>query len=73
MSSQQRARIYLVHGKQVAIIKSNRYTYNVRFVKSGKFREIYKHLVIRWEPKPKKTIKVKKIKSQTKLDFQKSS
>ena len=73
MSSEIKPRIYLVHGKQVAIIKSNTYTYNVRFIKSGKFREIYKHLVIKWYPKTKKvtkkTPKQKPVNSQTTLDL----
>jgi hypothetical protein len=45
-----RDRIFLVKGEQVAIIKSNPHTYNVRFVKSGKFMEVYKHFVISWYP-----------------------
>jgi len=66
-------RIYLVDGKRVAIIKSNTHTYNVRFVKSGIFMEVYKKYVISWFPKPTKKsstpIPKKPKNSQTSLDF----
>lgn len=49
-------RLHLVDGKRVAIITSNTHTYNVRFIKSGKFMEIHKSFVktINYIPKPKK-------------------
>lgn len=49
-------RIHLVDGKRVAIITSNLHTYNVRFVKSGKFMEIHKSFVktINYTPKTQK-------------------
>jgi hypothetical protein len=65
-------RIFLVDGKQVAIIKSNEHTYNVRFVKSGKFMEIYKKYVVSWwvpANKPSKPKPPKPQDPQTELDF----
>jgi hypothetical protein len=67
----EKHRIFLVDGKQVAIIKSNEHTYNVRFIKSGKFLEVYKKYVISWYPKakPQKKTPPKKTNPQTSLDF----
>lgn len=63
-------RIFLVDGKRVAIIKANTHTYNVRFVKSGKFMEIAKKYVISWTPSDKeKPTKESKPNSQTRLDI----
>lgn len=61
-------RIFLVDRKQVAIIKSNEHTYNVRFVKSGKFMEIYKKYVKSYYPKPK-SAKQKPTDQQQKLNL----
>ena len=67
-SFKMKERIHLVDGKQIAIIKSNTHTYNVRFVKSGKFQEIYKKYVVTWYPKNKKPKpKLKKIDPQLKF------
>lgn len=38
-------KLNLVDGKRVAIIKSNTHTYNIRYIKSGKFAEVYKRFV----------------------------
>ena len=71
--SSVKQRIFLVDGKQVAIIKSNEHTYNVRFVKSGLFQEVYKKYVISWHPdKNKSKTKTKpatKVDPQTKINF----
>lgn len=47
-------KLNLVDGKRVAIITSNTHTYNVRFIKSGKFMEIHKSYVktVYVTPKP---------------------
>ena len=65
-------RIFLVDGKQVAIILATEHTYHVRFVKSGKFMEVYKKYVISYYPKAKKQKKVaipKEVNPQQKLIF----
>lgn len=65
-------RIYLVDKKRVAIIKLNEHTYNIRFVKSGRFMEIYKRFVISWYPPPatpSKPTPKKPKNSQTSLDI----
>lgn len=65
-----KTRIHLVDGKKVAIIKSNEHTYNVRFVKSGKFQEIHKSFVVTWYPKQQKPKpKTKPDNFQTRMDF----
>jgi len=71
MGKQQR--IFLCKGEQVAIIKSNTHTYNVRAVKSGIISEVYKSLVISWFPdtKTKRPVapKKKNINPQTNLEL----
>lgn len=45
MEKPKKIKLNLVDRKLVAIIKSNLHTYNVRFVKSGKFMEVHKSFV----------------------------
>lgn len=48
-----------IDGKRVSIIKSNVHTYNVRYLKSGKFAEVYKGYVKTYYIDPKKKTKAK--------------
>ena len=67
LSSDNRPKIHIVDRKQVAIITANEHTYNVRFVKSGKFMEIKKEYVKTFIPKNKP--KKEKKQSQTLIQF----
>lgn len=51
-----KVKLNLVDNKRVAIIKSNEHTYNIRYIKSGKFQEIHKRYLrtVYIEPKPQK-------------------
>lgn len=64
-----KSKVNLVDKKQVAIIKSNLHTYNVRFVVSGKFMEIHKSYVktVYLENTPK--LKTQKKDIQVKLEL----
>lgn len=63
-------KIFLVDNKRVAIIKSNTHTYNIRFVKSGKFMEVHKKYVVSYTPKPSSSKPIpQRGNQQIKLNF----
>lgn len=59
MNRQNKIKINLVKGERVAIINSHTHTYDVRYVKSGKFGNVLKSLVktIYIDPNKKKNKK----------------
>ena len=67
----EKIKINMVDRKAVAIIKSNTHTYNVRFIKSGKFMEVKKCYVksVYITPKHKSIYKSEKPITQTQLNL----
>jgi len=66
-------KIFHVDGKRVAIISSDYYTYHIRYIKSGKFAQVYKRYVKTFtvdSTKQKKRVKTHKKKPNSNLGKQ---
>ena len=68
-------KIFHIDGKRVAIISSDYYTYHVRYIKSGKFAQVYKKYVKHFivdssKAKTKTKTKTKKQKPKKDLGLQ---